>query len=110
LLGCDFDNRVELRNFARGLSEFDTVRFEAMLHAWPEGFRLPASRLDYMERWERVEVDIERFIALGLTTTFTDVFDNFLDATAKLSGGSSVEVLTDHLDRLDVKRGMRVVS
>ncbi len=51
-----------------------------------------------------------RYVALGLTRTFADVFDNFLAATAELGRGSRLEALDDHLDRIERLHGLRVVS
>jgi hypothetical protein len=110
LLGSDFDNRAELRRLAKGLKDFDPTRFEAMLHAWPEGWRLPAAPLDVMERCDQVEEGIERFSDLGLTTPFADVFDVFISAKAELSGRSKVEALDDHFDGVESRDGLRVVS
>jgi hypothetical protein len=91
----------ELREFASGLRDYDPLRFEALLHAWPDDVRMPGSRLEQIERWEEVEEAMERFAALGLTLPFHDAFNNYIDAAAQLSGRGRDEVLDEHFAQIE---------
>jgi hypothetical protein len=100
-------DEAELLDFAKCLKEYDQLRFEALVHAWPEDVRMPSSRLDQIERWQEVKEAMERFAALGLTLPFNEAFDNYIDATAQLSGRGRDEVLDEHFAQIEDRSRLR---
>jgi hypothetical protein len=97
LLGDDGDE-YELQAFAPDLLMLDSIRFEALMHAWPSSVPMPATHLDQIERWQIVEDAIERYRSLGLTTPFDDVFSRAVDAVTELSDRPRERVLAEFID------------
>jgi hypothetical protein len=91
------DQPEQLPELAAALVDYDPLRYEALLHAWPKDAPEPAAGLLYLERWDEIEEAIAALEATGLTATRDDVEDAALDAYVSATGAS----LDESLDAFD---------
>lgn len=82
----------QLSALAVAFAEFDSLRYEALLHAWPPGDDPPPEvgfdRAHFTPaRWDEVESEMRRFRALGITAS-RDVVEQVAQEAYALAGGS----------------------